>query len=63
MNENARRWRAFSDCFGQRVPVVKLLGSVALDENIAVVERLEVDLDDIGTGVVYPHAIERMGHP
>jgi hypothetical protein len=27
-----------------------------------VIERLEVDLDDIGIGVVDPHAYERMGH-
>lgn len=60
---NARREaRVFSYCGGQLLVVVKLLRGVALDEEIAVVEGLEVDLDDICTGVVDPHDTERMGH-
>lgn len=60
---NARREaRVFSYCGGQFLEVVKLLGGFTLDEDIAVVESLEVNLDDIGTGVVDPHDTERMDH-
>ena len=60
---NARREaRVFSYRGRQFLVVVKLLRGVALDEEIAVVEGLEVDLDDICTGVVDPHDTERMGH-
>ncbi|CKI27196.1 Uncharacterised protein [Mycolicibacterium smegmatis] len=60
---NARREaRVFSYRGRQLLEVVKLLRGVTLDENIAVVKSLEVDLDDIGTGVVDPHDSERMGH-
>ena len=47
---------------GDGVQVVELLGSVALDEEIAVVERFEINLDDICVGVVDPHDTERMGN-
>jgi hypothetical protein len=46
---------------GDGVKVVKLLRGVTLHEQIAVVERVEVDLDDICVGVVDPHTDERMG--
>lgn len=59
--QRAQCERVASDCVGQLLNIVKLLGGVALDENIAVVERLEVNLDDISTGVVDPHVTERMG--
>jgi hypothetical protein len=44
-----RRCRGADQSTGQRVPVVKLLRSVTLDQDIAVVQGLEVDLDDVGT--------------
>ena len=57
-----RRARACSDRGGQRVLVVELLRGVALDQDIAVVERLEVNLDDISTGVVDPHDCSKGHH-
>ena len=60
---NARREaRAYSDRGGQGVLVVELLRGVALDQDIAVVERLEVNLDDISTGVVAPHVLKSNHH-
>ncbi len=60
--QRARCERVASDCVGQLLNIVELLGGVALDENIAVVERLEVNLDDISTGVVDPHVLNSMRH-
>ena len=51
--------RVGSDRGGKRVTVVELLRGVALYQDIAVVERLEVNLDDISTGVVDPHVLEQ----
>ena len=60
---NARREaRAYSDCGGKGVLVVELLRSVALNQDIAVVERIEVNLDDISTGVVDPHVLNSNHH-
>lgn len=62
MCQRAQCERVASDCVGQLLVAVKLLRGIALDQDIAVVERLEVNLDDISTGVVDPHVTERMGH-
>lgn len=43
--------------------VVELLRGVALYQHIAVVERVEVNLDDVSAGVIDPHASQAMGHP
>jgi hypothetical protein len=60
---NARRKaRAYSDGGAQGVLVVKLLRGVALNQDIAVVERIEVNLDDISTGVVDPHVLDSNHH-
>jgi hypothetical protein len=48
---------------GQRVLVVELLRGVTLYQDIPVVERVEVNLDDISTGVVDPHVLDSRGHP
>jgi hypothetical protein len=53
--------RAGSDRLGQRLLVVELLRGIALYQDIAVVERLEVNLDDISTGVVDPHVLDSRG--
>ena len=55
IGQRAQCERVASDCVGQLLVAVKLLGGVALNQDIAVVERLEVNLDDISTGVVDPH--------
>lgn len=47
---------------GDRMPVFELLRGVTLHKHIAVVEGVEVNLDDISVGVVDPHVTERMGH-
>ena len=44
------------------VLVVELLRGVALYQEITVVERLEVNLDDISTGVVDPHVLNSNHH-
>ena len=60
---NARREaRAYSDGGGQGVLVVELLRGVTLYQEITVVERLEVNLDDISTGVVDPHVLDSNRH-
>ena len=41
--------------------VDELLGGVALNEEVTVIEGFEVNFDDIGTGVVDPHTDETMG--
>lgn len=41
--------------------VDELLGGVTLNEEVTVIQGFEVNFDDIGTGVVDPHAVERMG--
>lgn len=43
-----RRWCGGDQSAGQRVPVVELLRGVALDQDIAVVKGLEVNLDYVG---------------
>ena len=59
---NARREaRVFSYCCAQRLEIVKLLRGISLDQDIAVVESFEVNLDDIGTGVVDPHVLNSRG--
>ena len=35
--------------------VDELLGGITLHEHVAVIQSVEVNLDDIGTGVVDPH--------
>jgi hypothetical protein len=61
--ENARREaRAYSDGGGQGVLVVELLRGVTLYQDITVVEGLEVNLDDISTGVVDPHVLDSNHH-
>ncbi len=57
-----REPRAYSDRGGQGVLVVELLRGVTLNQDIAVVERLEVNLDDINTGVVDPHVLDSNRH-
>ena len=57
-----RRARAYSDGSAQGVLVVELLRGVALDQEIPVVKRLEVNLDDISTGVVDPHVLDSNHH-
>ena len=47
---------------GSVLLVVELLRGVALYQDIAVVERLEVNLDDISTGVVDPHVLNSNHH-
>jgi hypothetical protein len=44
------------------VPVFELLRALTLDQHIAVVESLEISFDHVGTGVIDPHEIERMGN-
>ncbi len=44
------------------MPFFKLLGSLALYQKVAVVERFEVSFDDVHARVVDPHVIDRMGH-
>jgi hypothetical protein len=58
-----REARAYSDCGGKCVLVFELLRGVALNQDIAVVERIEVNLDDISTGVVDPHVLNSNNHP
>jgi len=47
---------------GKRLSVVQLLRGIALHEHISVVEGVEVNLDDVGAGVVDPHDTERRSH-
>ena len=47
---------------GDRMPVFELLRGVTLNEEVAVVERFEINFDDICTGVVDPHETDCMGH-
>ena len=61
-DQRARCERVDSDRGWQLLTVVKLLRSIALDQDIAVVESLEVNLDDISTGVVDPHVLNSRGH-
>ncbi len=56
------RERVLSHCGGKSLFVVELLGGQALDEKIAMVESLEVNLDDISTGVVDPHVLNSNHH-
>ena len=49
-------------CSARRLQFVELLGGLAFDQDVAVVEGFEINLDDIGTCVVDPHDTERMGH-
>ena len=42
--------------------VGELLGGVTLDQNVAVIQGVEVNLDDVGAGVVDPHDTERKSH-
>ena len=58
----AQSERVGSDRGGQLLAVVQLLRGVALYQDIAVVERVEVNLDDIGTGVVDPHVLKSNAH-
>jgi hypothetical protein len=60
--QRAQRERVASDRGWQLLIAVKLLGGVTLDEDIAVVERLEINLDDISTGVVDPHVLNSRCH-
>jgi hypothetical protein len=60
--QRAQCERVASDRGWQLLAVVKLLGGVTLDQDIAVVESLEVNLDDISTGVVDPHVLNSRGH-
>lgn len=46
----------------RRLKLFELLRGLAFHEHVAVVEGLEVNLDDVGTCVVDPHDTERMGH-
>jgi len=62
MGERAPQARAYSDCGGKGVLVVELLRGVALNQDIAVVERIEVNLYDISTGVVDPHVLKSNNH-
>lgn len=55
--------RVRSHCGRQNLFVVELLGGQTLDEIIAVVESLEVNLDDISTGVVDPHVLDSNHRP
>lgn len=55
--------RVLSHCGRQNLFVVELLGGQTLDEIIAVVESLEVNLDDISTGVVDPHVLDSNHRP
>ena len=43
--------------------VLELLGGVTLNEEIAVVQGVEVNFDDIGIEVVNPHASGLYGSP
>jgi hypothetical protein len=47
---------------GKRVPVFELLRALTLYQHIAVVESLEISFDYVGTGVIDPHVVERMGN-
>jgi len=58
LTRGARENRSAGDC----VPVFELLRGVALNEEVAVIQGVEVNLDDISVGVVDPHDSERMGH-
>ncbi len=49
---------ARSDGFSQ---IRELFGGVTLNEDVPVVQGVEINLDDICTGVVDPHATEIMG--
>ncbi len=49
--------RLSSDSFSE---IWELLGGVTLDQDVPVIQGVEINLDDIGTGVVDPHDIERM---
>ena len=51
------RQASLSDCGSE---IWELLGGVTLDQDVPVVEGVEINLDDIGTGVVDPHDTERM---
>ena len=51
--------RAKSDSLGE---VRELLGGITLDQDVPVVEGVEINFDDIGTGVVDPHVNEAIGH-
>lgn len=62
MGSARREARAFSYRGTERLEVVKLLRRITLDEDIAVVESVEVDLDDICTGVVDPHVLNSRCH-
>ena len=42
--------------------VLELLGGIALNEEVTVVQGVEVNFDDIGIEVVNPHAQDSMGH-
>ena len=44
------------------MPVVELLRALTLDQDVAVVESLEINFDYVGTGVIDPHVVERMGN-
>jgi hypothetical protein len=44
-----RRLRGADQSAGERTPVFELLRGVALDQKVAVVESLEVNLDHVGT--------------
>ena len=57
--QNTRRWGANRSAGDRADVVVELLGGVALDEEVAVVQGVEVNLDDISVGVVDPHGFER----
>ena len=60
---NARREaRACSDGGWKRVLVLELLRRIAFYQDIAVVERIEVNFDDISTGVVDPHVLKSNHH-
>jgi hypothetical protein len=51
-----------SDSRCERVPVVQLLRGVALYQEIAVVERIEVNLNDVGAVVIDPHVWKVIDH-
>ena len=46
-----------SDSFSE---IWELLGGVTLDQDVPVIQGVEINFDDIGTGVVDPHDTEPM---